>query len=71
MILGISSRLNVPVISDSLTFLEEIGTRMINFVYCCLNSDSELIRPAVLSGDVVGLCLIVRQLYIMPRFALY
>jgi hypothetical protein len=45
-----SSRLNVSLISDSLPLFDEICRRTMNFVYTCLNSDSEMIRSVVLNG---------------------
>lgn len=45
-----SSRLNVSLISDSLPVFDEICRRAMNFVFSCLNSDSELIRSVVLDG---------------------
>jgi hypothetical protein len=45
-----ASRLNISLISDSLPIFDEICRRTINFVYSCLNSDSEMIRSVVLNG---------------------
>jgi Reverse transcriptase (RNA-dependent DNA polymerase)/Endonuclease/Exonuclease/phosphatase family len=45
-----SNRINVALISNTVPLFDEICRRAINFIYSCLNCDSDFIRSIVLHG---------------------
>lgn len=43
-----------PIIADCLSIRDEVGKRVISFVYSCVSHDSELIKSVVRSGVLLG-----------------